>query len=51
MDFIQAAQHGPAANYPIKRVVMHGSVTALVPGAAKSLADYFARTSRVASTQ
>lgn len=51
MEFIQAAQHGPADNYPIMRVVMHGTVSPCEPGGAKAIATYFSQTSRSASTQ
>lgn len=51
MDFIGAKQHGPAANFPIQRIVMHGTVSPCVPGGARAVAAMFARSTRPASTQ
>jgi hypothetical protein len=46
VTFIQAKNHGPAANFPINRIVMHGTVTPCVPGGARAVARMFANTSR-----
>lgn len=51
MIFVQARNHGPANNFPINRIVIHGTVTQCVPGGARAVARMFANTSRDASTQ
>lgn len=51
MEFLAARQHGPADNYPITRIVMHGTVSPCVPGGAAAVARMFHTSSRDASTQ
>lgn len=51
MEYIAAKQHGPAANYPIRRIVMHGTVSPCVPGGARAIAGMFHNTTRDASAQ
>lgn len=51
MDFIPARQHGPAANFPIMRIVMHGTVSPCVAGGARDVAKMFKNSNRDASTQ
>lgn len=51
MLYVPARNHGPATNLPIKRIVMHGTVSPCVPGGARSIAQMFKTTSRDASTQ
>lgn len=51
MRFVPAKNHGPAANFPIVRIVMHGTVSPCVPGGARAIARMFETTSRDASTQ
>lgn len=41
--------HGPATNRPIKRVVIHSTVSDCVPGGARTIARYFMMTDRDAS--
>ncbi len=47
--YIRARWFGDRTNKPIKRIVMHGTVSACRPGVAKAIAQYFARTERKAS--
>lgn len=41
--------HGPRTNFPIKRVCIHSTVSACVPGGARQIARYFQTTDRDAS--
>lgn len=51
MYYLEAKNHGPSSNYPITRIVMHGTVTLCVAGGARAVAQMFHNTSRDASTQ
>lgn len=51
MQYIAARNHGPATNYPIKRVVIHGTVSPCVQGGALAVATMFSKSNRDASTQ
>lgn len=44
-----AANHGPANNKPIHRIVLHSTVSPCVPGGAANVARYFRTTTRDAS--
>lgn len=51
MLYLAAREHGPAANYPIQRVVIHGTVSPCVVGGALAIARMFHTSTRPASTQ
>lgn len=51
MRYIPAARHGGPTNFPIKRIVMHGTVSPCLPGDAYQVAEMFAHSTRDASTQ
>lgn len=51
MLFIRARNHGGSPNEPIRRIVMHGTVSACRAGQALVVARMFATTTRDASTQ
>lgn len=51
MRYIPAKNHGGTPNQPIRRIVMHGTVTPCGRGWALQVAHMFATTSRDASTQ
>jgi N-acetyl-anhydromuramyl-L-alanine amidase AmpD len=47
--FIQAAKHGPDANLPVTRIVIHGTVSPCRAGQARATAAYFQTVKRSAS--
>jgi len=47
--FIQAEQHGPAANLPVSRIVIHGTVSPCRVRQARTTAAYFQTVTRPAS--
>lgn len=47
--FIQARNYTPGGNFPVRRIVIHGTVSPCRVGGAKSIARYFSHTTRNAS--